>query len=291
MEEEGLLSLFHPELRTDLDCSLLSIITEAEEIRLRIGYPVFVMRDGSGQSLGSSPVKPVHLDYLFERATSASVHSFTDQIQNGYVFTESGYRVGICGSIYGDRSVPDGIRDLTSVSIRIPHAIRGCADKIYPELITPRFLSTLIMSPPGYGKTTLLRELIRKLSSSGIRVSVADERGEIAAIAGRRAAFDLGSCTDVMTGGEKHTSAMMLLRAMNPQILAFDEITDKKDLKAIMQLAGCGVELLAAVHAADRNSMRSRALYRKVLDVGVFKRAVRIQMLNHERIYAVEELS
>lgn len=290
MNREGLFDLFHPDLKADLERALDSYITEVEEIRLRIGQPVSLVKKEKRKCLDTPMVKPSHLDYTFERATSASIHSFADQIRKGYVFTESGYRIGICGSIYGDRNIPDGIRDLTSASIRIPHAIPGCSDKIYPALTTPCFQSTLILSPPGYGKTTLLRELIRKLSSSGRRVSVADERGEIAAISGRTSHFDLGPNTDVMTGGEKHSSALMLLRAMNPQVLAFDEITDPSDLKAIMQIAGCGVALLATVHAADRNGMRSRALYRQVMDAGVFKKAVWIRMKHLERLYAVEDI-
>lgn len=290
MKAKGLFELFHSDLRPDLEHALAANMNEIEEIRLRVGQAVSVIEKGKGKSLCTSLVKPSHLDYLLERGTSASVHTFADQIRKGYLFTEAGYRIGICGSIYGDGSIPDGIRDLTSASIRIPHAISGCADKIYPELTNPCFESTLILSPPGFGKTTLLRELIRKLSNCGKRVSVADERGEIAAIAGRRALFDLGSNTDVMTGGEKHTSAVMLLRAMNPQVLAFDEITDEADLKAILQIAGCGVALLATVHAADRNEMRSRALYREVLSAGIFKKAVWIRIQNHERIYTVEDM-
>ena len=288
---DALLPLFPKELREILAAALNEDSKRTEEIRCRIGHPVAVLRSGRMEQLTTVNVTAAHLDYLFERATNASVHAYTEEIQNGYLFTSSGYRIGLCGTVYFSGQTVAGIRDITSVSIRIPHELRGCADGVYQKLVKNGFRSTWILSPPGCGKTTLLRELIRKLSESGLRIAVADERGEIAAINGRRAGFDLGSNTDVMTGGRKGECAMMLLRAMNPQVLAFDEITAKADLKAIKQAAGCGVELLATAHAADRTTLRSRSLYRKLLKDGIFEKAVWIQKSIRGREYIVEDLA
>ena len=291
MPVDALLPLFPKELREILAAVLNEDSKRTEEIRCRIGHPVAVLRSGRMEQLTTVNVTAAHLDYLIERATNASVHAYTEEIQNGYLFTSSGYRIGLCGTVYFSGQTIAGIRDITSVSIRIPHELRGCADGVYQKLVKNGFRSTWILSPPGCGKTTLLRELIRKLSESGLRIAVADERGEIAAINGRRAGFDLGSNTDVMTGGRKGECAMMLLRAMNPQVLAFDEITAKADLKAIKQATGCGVELLATAHAADRMTLRSRAMYRKLLKDGVFEKAIWIQKSNRGREYVVEDLA
>ncbi len=288
---EALLSLFPREIRETLASALNDESKRTEEIRCRIGRPVTVLRNGRMEPLATENVTAAHLDYLFERVTNASVHAYAEEIQNGFLFTASGYRIGLCGTVYFSGQAIAGIRDITSVTVRIPRELRGCADEVYEKLVKNGFQSTLLLSPPGYGKTTLLRELIRKLSESGLRVAVADERGEIAAISCRRAGFDLGSNTDVMTGGRKGECAMMLLRAMNPQVLAFDEITANADLKAIKQAAGCGVELLATAHAADRTALRSRSLYRKLLKDGIFKKAVWIQMSNRGREYLVEDLA
>ena len=288
---EALLTLFPREMREMLAAALNDDSKITEEIRCRIGHPVTVLKRGRMEPLSKLEVTAEVLDYLFERATSASVHAYAEEIQNGFLFTSSGYRIGLCGTVYFSGQTFAGIRDITSVSIRIPHELRGCADGVYQKLVKNGFRSTLLLSPPGYGKTTLLRELIRKLSESGLHVAVADERGEIAAISGRQAGFDLGSNTDVMTGGRKGECAMMLLRAMNPQVLAFDEITAKSDLKAIKQAAGCGVELLATAHALDRTALRSRALYRKLLKDGAFEKAVWIRITNRGREYMVEDLA
>ena len=290
MPKADLLQLFPTDLRDALASELQKDTGRIEEIRCRIGQPVSVLEGGKMKLLSTKIVSASHLDDLFERATSASVHAYTEQIQNGFLFTSSGYRVGLCGTVYFSGQAIAGIRELTSVSVRIPHELRGCADEVYPKLLENGFRSTLILSPPGCGKTTLLRELIRRLSLSGHRVSVADERGEIASIGSRRPGFDLGPNTDVMTGAKKSTSVMMLLRAMNPQVLAFDEITEKADLQSVMQAAGCGAALLSTAHASDRRTLRSRALYRKLLKAGVFEKAVWIQMSGCRREYVVEDL-
>ena len=285
---EDLLSLFPNELRQGI---ALGLTNRTEEIRCRIGYPASAVVCGKDHELSTVNVTAWHLDYLLERATSMSVHSYTEEIRKGYLFTLTGYRVGICGTAYYHGQLLAGVRDLTSASVRIPHEFPGCADKICPHLLKNGYRSTLILSPPGYGKTTLLRELIRKLSRAGYRVSVADERCEIAAVSNRTAGFDLGPNTDVMTGGRKGECAMMLLRSMNPQILAFDEITDQEDLDAIIQAAGCGTAMLATAHAADPVSLHHRELYRKLLNSGVFERVVWIQMKNDNRDYCIEDLS
>ena len=137
-----------------------------------------------------------------------------EQIRQGYLQTAGGCRVGLCGCAYGQAAGQiDGIRQLSSVSVRIPHAVPGCADALLPQLLRDGFCSTLILSPPGSGKTTLLRECVRRLSDMGTRISLMDERGEIAAVQNRAPQFDVGANTDVMTGGQKAACCMMLLRA------------------------------------------------------------------------------
>ena len=289
MLTENLLMLFSKDLRQTIEMAEVCSSDDVEEIRLRIGYPISVVKSGMNLQLSTARVTDEHLDYFFERATRSSIHAYAEQIQSGYLFTVSGYRIGLCGTVYHTREGLIGIRDLTSASVRIPHAVPGCADKVFPKLTESGFQSTLILSPPGYGKTTLLRDLIRKLSVSGMRISLIDERGEIAAAGNRKPFFELGPNTDVMTGGRKSQCAMNMLRAMNPQILAFDEITEPKDLDAAAEATGCGVALLATAHAADYMSFLSRPLYQELLSLGVFHKAVWIRMNCGRRNYVVED--
>ena len=144
-----------------------------------------------------------------------------------------------------------------------------------------------MLSPPGGGKTTALRELIRLLSDSGLRCAVADERNELAASDMGQAQFDLGTHSDVLTGVNKAQAAIMLLRGMNPQIVAMDEITRREDAEAIRELYGCGVGLLASAHAVSPEDMRCRSLYRELLDGEIFARLLIISSRDGRRSYEV----
>ena len=152
------------------------------------------------------------------------------------------------------------------------------------------FENTLICAPPGAGKTTALRELIRALSQGGMRIGVADERNEIAALDLDGMGFDLGPCTDVYTGVRKGEAAMMLLRGMNVQILAMDEITAKRDELVLDELSGCGVGLLASVHGKDREDLAMRTGTGRILERGFFRKLLRIEERNGKRLYTLEKL-
>ena len=261
-----------------------------EELRCRVGHALQVIAGDCCRESPETGITAKDLDLVLERASGSSLYAHAGELRRGFLHTASGARIGLCGMLYDHGGETVGLRAVSSLSIRIPHAIPGCAEEIASKLMKTGFQSTLLLSPPGMGKTTLLRDLIRQISDAGLRVSVADERGEIAAVFDRVPSFALGKNTDVMSGGQKGESAMMLLRSMNPQILAFDEITEPADLKIIEQAAGCGVALLATAHASDLESMRRRKLYRSLLETGVFCNAVWIRMENGLRRYQLERL-
>ena len=154
-----------------------------EEICCRIGQVPVLLTQTHVYPAECRAILAGDLDYLLERATGASVYAAGEQIRQGYLQTAGGCRVGLCGCAYGQAAGQiDGIRQLSSVSVRIPHAVPGCADALLPQLLRDGFCSTLILSSPGNGKTTLLRECVRRLSDMGTRISLMDERGEIAAV-------------------------------------------------------------------------------------------------------------
>ena len=143
-------------------------------------------------------------------------------------------------------------------------------------------MSTLLLSPPGGGKTTLLRDLVRLLSQGTewnppCRVALVDERGELAAVHRGRPQLEVGCHTDVMDGCPKRLAVPMLLRAMTPQVIALDEIALAADVEAVCAAAGCGAALLATVHAASLEDLRAGPVGRALLECGVFRRAVLIE--------------
>ena len=268
----------------------------AEELRLRIGHPVTVVFPQGELSLGTNPVTGRDLEHLLELASRASVHTVADQLRRGYLTVEGGHRVGLCGTpVLRDGQI-HGLGRLSSAAIRVARQVTGAAAPVAQKLLgqSGAYCSTLILAPPGAGKTTLLRDLIRAASDGdGMapqRVGVADERGEVAARWNGRPQLEVGGRTDVLEGCPKALALMLLLRSMNPQVLAADEITDPEDVRAMVSAAGCGAALLATAHGWDRRDLEERPLYRELMAAGVFRRLVLIRREGDRRRYDVEEL-
>lgn len=264
---------------------------QAEEFRLRVGHvPTVLLPQGEQTLPDLKPLSQADLSAVLEIATRASVHAAMDSIQEGYISTRGGFRVGICGSAATQKGEITGFRSLSSLSIRISREILGLASRVLGGLTEAgEVQSTLILSPPGGGKTTLLRDLIRAISEGEDclprRVSLADERGEVAALAGGQARLNVGRQTDVLDGAPKAKAAMLLLRAMNPQVLAMDEVSAPEDIEALRLAANCGVTLLASAHAQGPEDLQRRPLYRQL--EGIFSRLVCIHWTEGERHYEV----
>ena len=237
----------------------------AEEFRLRRGRSPTVLAAGRERELGAEKV---------------------DALRRGYLTARGGVRVGVCGAVAAEGGVL-GLREVSSLAIRIPRAVRGAAAEVLPRLGSG---GVLLLSPPGGGKTTLLRDLIRCLSDGGERVGVADERGELGGMWNGELQFDLGRSTDVISSAPKAEAAMMLLRGMNCGTIAMDEISLAADAAAVEQLTGCGVRVLATVHAASPSDLARRAPLRELLALGAFESAVTIRAEAGRRHYRVDRL-
>lgn len=268
---------------------------EAEEIRLRVGREITVLLPESERFCGVM-VEQEDLESLCNLATEFSRYAAVETLRQGYLSLRGGCRVGFCGTVVMKDEAAVNLKDFSSASIRIAREKQGIASGLPSMLFQDgRFLSTLILSPPGGGKTTLLRELVRCLSTGGNdfpgqRVSLADERGELAVLRQGIAQMDVGPRTDVLDGCPKARAIPMLLRCMNPQIIAVDEITLQEDLRAMTMAANCGVGLLATIHAAHVDELRRKPLYQELLAAGVFRLAVILRKENGVRRWEVETL-
>ena len=266
----------------------------AEEFRLRSGQKMSLLGPEGEPSISEEPVTGQDLQAVLDRATEFSAYRCAGSIRQGYVTVRGGCRVGICGTAVLRGGEIATVGELSSLSIRIARAALGVAKDVYPKLWSEgSFESTLILSPPGGGKTTLLRDLIRCLSKGSqthpaLRVAVVDERGEIAAARGGCAQFDVGPHTDILTGTEKAEGISMLLRAMNPQVIAVDEITAPEDIRAMTVAANCGVAFLATVHGRDLDELRRRKLCRELLDTELFHQFIVLEGRGSARTSRVE---
>lgn len=261
-----------------------------EELRLRVGRLPTVLRRGDELPLpGDGRVTRADLERTVEIATRASVHSALEYVKQGYFTVKGGHRIGLCGTVITEEGRVKNLSALSSLNVRLAHAVPGCGEDVLKALIAEgAFHGALLIAPPGGGKTTLLRDLCRLLGER-YRVGLCDERGEVAALWEGEPQFDVGPRTDVLEGCSKNKGLLMLLRGMNPQILACDEITAPGDVEALAHCANCGVELLATVHGEGVTDLRRKPLYRALLERGIFRKAVVI-FPTRDRPCRVEDL-
>lgn len=269
---------------------------KVEELRLRVGRPLSVVLPEGERSLGGPAVESKELEQMVEIASRASLHAVMNQVRRGYLTIEGGHRIGLCGTVVLREGEIHSLSRFSSANIRVARQVQGAADLVMEPLCPGgRLAGTLIMAPPGLGKTTLLRDLIRRVSDGEgcmpLRVSLADERGEVAALYNGRPQLNVGGRTDVVEGCPKAQGLMLLLRAMNPQVLAVDEITAPEDVAALRTAAGCGVTLLATAHGEGRADLERRAMYRPLLEEHIFQKLVRIRLEGENRYYHIEELN
>jgi stage III sporulation protein AA len=257
-----------------------------EELRFRVGQPPTALFGGTEHPLpirtGFGLVTEQDVGTILLGASRQSAYAANETLRQGYLVLPGGHRLGVCGTLVTSDGTVKSLREPSSVCIRIAREVKRSGE--LPKLET----SSLILGPPGSGKTTLLRDCIRALSAAGRRVSVADERGELAACLHGRAQRDLGAHTDILTGCEKAEGILYLQRVMNPEWIAADEITAPKDVDAMEKCGYCGVRLLATAHASGPDELTKRPLYRKLLALGLFGQLV---VLHTDKTFETERMA
>lgn len=233
-----------------------------QEVRLRLNkQPELVMQSGSVWLDRS--VSRDDLNFCINAASRYSPWAAATSTK-GYLTAPGGHRIGICG----EEAAGGGcVRNITSLCIRVARDFPGAAigEQAYPG-------SVLIIGKPGSGKTTLLRDLIRRRSDRGTgSIAVVDERGELFPDPGGESGFPEGRRTDVLSGFSKADGVDMALRTMGPTCIAVDEITAQADCEALIRAGWCGVTLLATAHASNREDLQRRAVYRPLLESGLFQ--------------------
>lgn len=209
-----------------------------------------------------------------ETMSDYSIYAFEQEIKNGFITLKGGFRVGITGTAVIEQEKIKAIKNISSINIRISRQVLGCSKKILPYIKQEKYLSTLIISPPNCGKTTLLRDIIREISNFGEDISVIDERMEIAGVYLGTSYMDLGIRTDVFDRCPKEDGMINALRSMAPSFIAVDEVGTTGDINALEKIFNSGVKVLCTIHAENIQELNQKYGFKKILNNKYFKRYI-----------------
>lgn len=262
------------------------ILEETQEIHIYTNRNIILKTSLDDIKIDYVTVKEEILEIL-QRICDNSIYTYQNQICNGYITIKGGHRVGISGEAVIKDGQVINISYIYSLNFRIARQILGCSNKALEYILDMKnssIYNTIILSPPGRGKTTLIRDIIRNISNGieeiyfkGLHVGVVDERGEIAAMYKGIPQNDLGERTDILNNISKDEGMRMLIRAMCPQVIAADEIGTSKDIEAIKYAVTSGVKGIFTAHGESMEDFRLNPILKELYELNVIERIILIE--------------
>ncbi|MDP4178260.1 MAG: stage III sporulation protein AA [Bacillota bacterium] len=286
MEIKAVLEILPASIRKKLEET--ENMNNLQEIRIKIGKPI-IFQIGSKETIYNYIASNEDLKNIMQRMSNYSLYAFNDALKQGYITLKGGHRVGICGSCVVEENEVKTIKDIASINIRIGKEIMNCSNNILPYIIDKQsILNSIIISPPKCGKTTMLRDVARNISNGidnlsfkGKKVSIIDERSEIAGCYNGIPQMEVGLRTDVLDSCPKSQGIMMAIRSMSPDVIICDEIGTYRDMESLLMALNSGVSIITSIHGKGIEDLFERAVYKEIIENNVFERAV---ILSSEKI-------
>lgn len=280
--EENLLNYFPINLRKKI-AGQVNNFSKIEEIRLRTNKPI-ILKGNLYEDIIKYNISYREIVETLQKICENSIYSYQNQICNGFITIKGGHRVGITGNVVIENNKIININYISSINLRIAREIIGSSKKILGHILNLNantVYNTLIISSPGAGKTTILRDVIRNLSNgipqirfNGITVGLVDERCEISATYKGTQEKDVGIRTDVLTNVSKGTGLKMLIRSMSPKVVVADEIGTYDDIEAINYATCSGVKGIFTAHGKDLEEILINPILRRILKTHVFEKII-----------------
>lgn len=248
---------------------------EAQEIRIRVERPIIIKLRNLDVMI-EYKINQSEILQILEKICENSIYAYKRQICEGYITIKGGHRIGLTGSAVIENGEIINIKYVTSLNFRIARQVLNCSNKILGQVLNLKeqtIFNTLIVSPPGKGKTTILRDAIRRISNGieelnfkGKTCGVVDERGEIAAMYRGIPQNDVGIRTDVIENITKSKGMKILIRTMSPEVIACDEIGTKEDAEAISEALISGVKGIFTMHGSNLEDIKSNPQINKLIE-------------------------